>query len=368
MKKIISLLLVLSLMMFLVACGLFGQDEEYYPEEEYIEEEYEYEEEYEEEYEIIEEEYEEEPEEEERSVVRRQTPAPPVPNSILVLFLTSSDMRIFEEANAVSEERERYLAFGAFVPTNNRESIRVFALGESGNHAPRLLRDFWSITDEESAREQLERLSIADGQAPIADDIFNALVLRGQTDEVDIMDVLFGNFDTTGLDNVYNAAVARANRMEDEFELFLELAGATEDERDEAFELFVTVQFVDRINRGLDAYRDAKAMLINSFGFTEEELLNLPTLAAWDYGRAGFIARYSYAADYLGEEEAWYHIKLAADNASSVYSSWREFTAAYVLGRALAFGSSSADIIDTLEFLLHHPDSSFQTIDFHITS
>jgi hypothetical protein len=120
----------------------------------------------------------------------------------------------------------------------------------------------------------------------------------------------------------------------------------------------------ERINSGLEAYIGARRLLINQFDYTEEELLNLPSLDAWDYGRVAIIARYGAEAGYLNEAEAWQYLKLAADSASEIYNSWREYTAAHILGRALAFGSRSEDFRDTLEFLLNHPESSFQTIDF----
>ena len=343
MKKMIAILLALLLLLFLVACADNGPDtEEQVPglAEDMMEEEPEIDEEEEEEEEV------------------------PVPDSLLIRLLTSDEMRAFEAENAVTAEQERYLAFGAFVPTNNQESVRVFALGESGNHAQRILGNSWSVTDHESAMEQLERLSIADGQSPVGDDIFHNLILNGQLEPLDPIELFMTNFDMSSLEQVYRSATSRAERMDDEFELLFAMVGAPEEERDEVFELFVLMQFTDRVNRGLEAYQIAKNMLIESFGFTEEELLNIETLAAWDYGRTAIIARYGVAAGFLEEEVAWEHLKKAADNATEAYSSWREFTAAYILGRAIAFGNPSIDIHDTLEFLLNHPESAFQRIDF----
>ena len=278
---------------------------------------------------------------------------------------TSADMRAFEAANAVSPEQERYLAFGAFVMTNNYESIRVFALDISASSSDRLLRDFWSIEDRDSALVQLISLSSADGQAPVANDIYNSLVKNGYTRPLEPIDVFLVHAHG-GLEHMYEISKIRAERMMDEFKMWL--ASLEEDvgqvDRDEAFEVFIAMLMTERINRGLEAYAGAKRLLINHFDYTEEELLNLPSLDAWDYGRAAIIARYSAESGYLEEDETWQYLKQAADSASKIYSSWREYTAAHILGRSLAFGNNSDDFRDALEFLLNHPESSFQTIDF----
>ena len=297
---------------------------------------------------------------------------PPVslPESPTAQRMTSDEMRRFEAANAVTPEQERYLAFGPFVLVGNNESIRVFALGESGLHATRLLRDWWSVEDRESALEQVERLATATGQSPIADEIFREFVLTGNyTEHLDGLGLFIVGFDITRFENLYNNAVSRAERMGDEaLDSLLEAleADGFDLSREEAFELLVYFQFAERVNNGLDAFVGAGDLLIKALGFTERELLNIPTLAAWDYGRTAIIARYGVAAGFLEEDEAWEYLKLAADSASETYSSWREFTAAHVLGRALAFGNSSEEWRDMLNFLLNHPESSFQTIDFKV--
>jgi len=243
--------------------------------------------------------------------------------SELSRHLTSSRMRSFEEEHAVSAEQERYLAFGAFVMTNNQESIRVFELDWSSFSAGRILSNFWSIEDRESAITQLEFLANADGQSPRADEIFNTFVKQGYTHPLSGADF-----------RVHESALEYATQSQ--------------------------------VNDGLRAYEGAKALLTESFGFTEEELLDIPTLVAWDYGRVAIIARYGVQAGFLEEDEVWDYLKRAADSAAENYDSWREYTAAHILGRALAFGNPSDDFEDVLDFLLNHPESSFQTIDFHI--
>ena len=281
--------------------------------------------------------------------------------------VTSRDMRRFESRHAVSAEQERYLAFGAFVMTNNTESIRVLALYNSADMSSTLLSNYWSVDDRESALTQLELLSSANGQSPVADDIFNTLVKNNQLEPLDANVLLFSGFSFKGLENVLSHSERRAASMDVEMELWMDMLGAKEEDRDEVFELFVFALAVERINSGLEAYIGAKTLLMEDFGFTEEELLGIPALTAWDYGRAAIIARYGVEAGYLEEKEVWAYLKAASDNAADTYNDWREYTAAHILGRALAFGNDSGDFRDTLDFLLNHPESSFHTIDFKIS-
>ena len=114
-----------------------------------------------------------------------------------------------------------------------------------------------------------------------------------------------------------------------------------------------------------EAYIKALEQLF-SLGYTKEELDKIETLAAWDYGRCGFIARNSVKMGYLTEEDVWVYIQLAAYNATQRYESWREYLAAYVLGRALGYGRDSADMYSVLEYLLNHEDSPFLRHEFRL--
>jgi TPR repeat protein len=105
-------------------------------------------------------------------------------------------------------------------------------------------------------------------------------------------------------------------------------------------------------------FSTASQMLMR-FGYTEDELLSLSTLAAWDYGRLGFIARHSWDVGYIDKVTAWDYMLRCADNAARHYDSWREYLAAYVLGRAL-WGSDCKDIEHELAYLLCHPNSPFK--------
>ena len=294
----------------------------------------------------------------------RRAPA----ESLIVTTLTSVEMAEFEAAHAVTPAQERYLAFGAFLPTVNRESPRVFALESvTEAQAAHNMSSAWSIVDGETALVQIRGLVSASGQSPVADDIWHTLVRNGRFEPLCGETMFFEGADLTGLENVYASTVGRAQGRADEFEALMFLIEAYDIglDREEAFELFVLMLLAERVNSGLEAFHVAGQLLIDAFEFTHEELMSIPTLAAWDYGRAVHVARQSVTAGFLEEEDVWVYLQKAANSAAGIYNCWREYTAAYVIGRALAFGNNSLDMIAAFDFLLHHYASPFLTIDFN---
>jgi uncharacterized protein YcfL len=290
------------------------------------------------------------------------------PDSILIRRLLDDTMREFEEINAVSVEQERYLAFGAFLLTNNQESARIMAIGNSALHAGRILRDFWGVTDGESAMIQIIALAEGRGQALVANEIWNEVIL---TENVTLDDIWYGRaFDyleyTTNATR--NAAMSIfENAMADEELLeYLDdeyyLDGLTVEEY--VYEAARRIALEERVHSGVMAFNGASEMLIDLFDFTRDELFEITTLVAWDYGRVAIVARYAVAAGFLDEDDVWPYLEMAANSASETYSGWREFTAAHIIGRAVAFGSDSSDFIYALDFLLNHSESPFQRIDF----
>ncbi len=226
----------------------------------------------------------------------------------------------WDKKYAVSAERQRYMAFGIVLLKINGESCRMFKLRNiSKGKAKGMLQDWWGIKDRNEAIHISRYLSVAEGHTPFADDVYNNLIKKGQ----------LGSPTQTDL-----------HSLKDE-----------------------NAHQVDRINAAIRAYIPAKKMLIK-LGYTEAELSKIDSLAAWDYGRTAYIARYSANVGYMQEEEAWQYIQAAAENAAKVYSSWREYLAAYILGRAIGYGDNSTDLYWHLNGLLSKPQSSFQELSF----
>ena len=293
-------------------------------------------------------------------------------NSLELTLLTGA-MDLFETEHAISDEQARYLAFSPFLMMLNFESPHVFeinCLGRGTACAADILGDSWNVTTEAAAIRQLESLSSATGQAPIADDIWNTLIREGQTE---LLDPEVG-FEVAGLERVVASASNRATEtiqmiLEDEDtleEIMLLLAddGIEDNIEDYLYEMFVLVGVAERVNSGILAFEGASSILIEEFNFTEEELLEIETLSAWDYGRVSIIARYGVAAGLIDESVAWEHLQLAANNAVESYGNWREYAAAHILGRAIAFGNDSRDMAEVLAFLFNQETSPFQLHEF----
>ncbi|MFF5089146.1 DUF1266 domain-containing protein [Streptomyces niveus] len=93
------------------------------------------------------------------------------------------------------------------------------------------------------------------------------------------------------------------------------------------------------------------------------------SVAAWDIGRASKMARWGRGARYATEAEMRAALIRASDVARSVYGSWEEFSAGYVLGRCLhfdeeEFGPWYTTVLDAHQALATAPDSPWRTVPF----
>ncbi|MCL2060860.1 MAG: DUF1266 domain-containing protein, partial [Oscillospiraceae bacterium] len=131
----------------------------------------------------------------------------------------------------------------------------------------------------------------------------------------------------------------------------------------EKYRVHILNNMLGRINNGLYHFKTAKKVL-QGLGYSANELEALDSTSAWDYGRCAFIARSCAYTRFLEEDEAWMYMKKAADNASCVYDSWRDFLAGYVAGRALGYGNDSTDIFAILRYLLQSAKSPYNEVPF----
>jgi len=196
---------------------------------------------------------------------------------------------------AVSEEKHRFLLFGGIIPTYNGEKNTMFVLFKTSRSAAvNLLKQYWGIASEREAKETVKRLAATDTHTPFADDVYHNLIMK---------DIL-----TPGPEDL---ATLEAS----------------------------TAQQVDRIKKGLAAYKKAQQVLAKA-GITNEDIAGITTLSAWDYGRVAFIARYSTHCGYMTEDECWPIMQEVAKAAAQTYTNWRQYLAAYVIGRAIAYGDT----------------------------
>lgn len=74
---------------------------------------------------------------------------------------------------------------------------------------------------------------------------------------------------------------------------------------------------------------------INYFNFLRlnSEILNKPSILAWDLGRMTSLIRWGYQAGYLEKEEAWNMMLYFGGSIQKQFSSWEEYMESYAKGR-----------------------------------
>ncbi|MGK4905109.1 DUF1266 domain-containing protein [Streptomyces albus] len=101
----------------------------------------------------------------------------------------------------------------------------------------------------------------------------------------------------------------------------------------------------------------------------EDEVVR--TVAAWDLGRASKIARWGRGARYATRAEMNDALVRVSAGVRNAYSSWAEFSAAYVLGRCLhfdeeRFGDWYTSVREAHHALLRAPGSPWRTVPFRL--
>lgn len=69
-----------------------------------------------------------------------------------------------------------------------------------------------------------------------------------------------------------------------------------------------------------------------------------PSLPAWDLCRAVTLVRLAYAAGFIAEKESWKWVERLAVAIRSSFSSWREMTENYMVGREFVQGTADPDL------------------------
>src|SRR5689334_1904420 len=79
--------------------------------------------------------------------------------------------------------------------------------------------------------------------------------------------------------------------------------------------------------------------------------------AAWNYGRASFIARCCFDMGYLSENELKQYLEASYLGVKKFCTTWKEYTSSYVYGRALWGGSHNEGMMSIGEDLLSNKKS-----------
>lgn len=109
---------------------------------------------------------------------------------------------------------------------------------------------------------------------------------------------------------------------------------------------------------------DACNKMLTDIGISEDTLKNVKTIGAWDYDRIVNVARWSYSAGYITEEQAWSYIQKAREMAKTEFNSWDEYFVSNVYGRSISYDGDPAELKETGELLLNGDKSIWKDIAF----
>jgi hypothetical protein len=90
------------------------------------------------------------------------------------------------------------------------------------------------------------------------------------------------------------------------------------------------------------------------------------SIIAWDYCRLIYLAECAFRAGYLTEKEAWAEIMPATRIIQATFSSWRDMSDNYLLGREFWSGSTEPRIIEATRYLLSAPQSPWSTLPWKL--
>ena len=223
------------------------------------------------------------------------------------------------------------------------------------------LKEWWGIENRDEAINVMEYLSSADGHTPVANEIYSKLIGKGEFELLD--------GDTFDAYNEFELLAGNSlERAENQLPDFMEENNIPQEDAEEAFQVLAKIIFINRVNNALAGYLKTVEFL-KKYGYTTEEIRKINDFSAWDYGRCGMIVRKSAHIGYIQESEGWKYMLDAGKKAASTYKNWREFFAAYFLGRAIAYGSD--DLEDSweeiAEYLLENKNSPYQKIKFNLS-
>ena len=118
-----------------------------------------------------------------------------------------------------------------------------------------------------------------------------------------------------------------------------------------------------------------EVLLVEGWGIeSKEDALNVLDLlradtsaddTAWNMGRMVNVSRWSYAAGYISENEAWQYILFAERESRLRYANWEEFGKAYLKGREMWSGEEESETSDgtrALNKLLEHKKSPWNDL------
>ncbi|TVL91028.1 DUF1266 domain-containing protein [Streptomyces sp. SAJ15] len=245
------------------------------------------------------------------------------------------------------------LACAALLFVKNGELWNAMAYHGGGYHSERdRLKEWWGITSREEWQQTQRDLLDADQVSPVWEYALGIrrTLARDFAGQVDV-DLWRQAAEQTLR---HRAAQAAEPRITPDGVTAAEPGHAT---RTEA-RITGVQRLIGRIARYEARFRADGILSENAF---------VPSVEAWDYGRASGMARWALGARYATLQEAEQAVTRAGYASQTNYRSWEEFSASYILGRCLhfdeeEFGTWYEDMLAAHRVLTTDPESPWLTI------
>jgi len=220
----------------------------------------------------------------------------------------------------------------------------------------------WDVKDGRDTISAMESFSLAQAHNPIITEIFDNIIEKNQYEIIRGIFTPIKKNDLLELNlpqNFNNLWKSITNNANEDIEVFTDyLANPSENI---TFHNITQSVVLNRINTGITGYeRTIRSLIV--FGCSMDELTKITNFCAWDLGRTGFIAKMSVAAGFIGIDTAWKYMLDAGDSTYKTYINWRQFLAAYFLGRGMALTQKEQEIGefgDAIGYLLKHKKSPY---------
>ncbi|WP_246054572.1 DUF1266 domain-containing protein [Klugiella xanthotipulae] len=84
--------------------------------------------------------------------------------------------------------------------------------------------------------------------------------------------------------------------------------------------------------------------LVKGKNLTVDDFNTTTSMDAWDIERIGNVVRFSVASGYLSEDEGYEWLAVADRMTRERFSSWTQYAASFLVGRALCYDGEMADV------------------------
>jgi len=277
-------------------------------------------------------------------------------------------MSILGRGNKFSHEEARALVCCAILTVQNegqsQKLVMNFALPKNKTaESKQSLAKAWDIDDWGTSLTVLEKISRADLDCLIIDEIFRHIISKSQ------YEITRGIFSPLKQDVLSNLNLPRnfvnlwddvTNNANSDFDAFLHYLSGAED-ANKTFHGITASALLNRINSAISGYEQAIRTLI-VFGYSMDELARISNFCAWDIGRTGYLSKMAASAGFIDEPTSRGYMISAAKQAYTTYLDWRQFLAAYFIGHSIKHGNAKlvGDYGDTIQYLLKNKKSPYQ--------